>query len=181
MTISPLEAVLFESEQPIPRPRQTFAQYQALGYHEFIPEPLPYFVVTNVVLHQTYEVINRFRIGSRDPGRKVIGWYGPPGTGKSALAQEIAACLKMPFLEWDLGHGYDLLELIGGTGLRARDGATETSAVEGPLSAAAKAGSIIALNEVVNVDGIQMSVLHTMLQRRVIALPTAEPDPSVLI
>lgn len=174
--ISVLERILLNPERPIQRPVQTVDQYEALGQADFIPKPIPYFVITDTVQQQIEEIINRIRIGARVPGRKVIGWYGPPGTGKSALAHEIAACLKMPLHEWDLGHGYDLLELIGGTGLRASGGATETSAVEGPLSAAAKVGSIIVLNEVVNVEGIQMSVLHAMLQERVIALPTAEPD-----
>ena len=80
----------------------------------------------------------------------------------------------MPFIEFDLGHGTDVLELIGGTGLKVDNGATITAATEGPLTKAAKAGAMIALNEIVNVDGIQLSVLHAMIQDRKINLPSAE-------
>jgi len=114
------------------------------------------------------------KIGKKLKGLKVIGWYGPPGTGKNTLAKEIAATLRMPYREFDLGQGFDLMELIGGTGLRANQGSTETVAVEGPLTTYAKIGSIVSLNEVVNVDGIQLSILHAMIQEREISLPTAE-------
>lgn len=167
----------------VPPPLRSEQDYEVMGYKATIPQPLPYFIMTNTARNQTREVASRMGIGG-NPNKpelqklKTIGWYGPPGTGKDTLAREIAAYLRIPFFEFDLGQGYDLLELIGGTGLRANNGATETVAVEGPLTAAAKIGSIIAINEVVNVDGIQLSVLHAMLQERKIFIPTAEPANS---
>ncbi len=159
-------------KRKVPPPRRSVREYNELGYK--VPKPLPEFVVTSVVEDQVDEVAVRMCIGRREPGRRVIGWYGPPGTGKNTLAREIAAALEMPFEEFDLGHGYDLLELIGGTGLRAEGGATKTAAIEGPLTRAARDGCIIAINEIVNVDGIQLSILHAMIQERHIRLPTAE-------
>lgn len=159
----------------VPKPVHSEADYKRLGY--VIPEPLPYFVMTEGTRKHAKEVALRMAIGSKkehNPRLKTIGWYGPPGTGKDSLAREIAAHFRLPFLEFDLGQGYDLLELIGGTGLRSINGATQTVAVEGPLTAAAKIGCIIALNEVVNVDGLQLSILHAMVQDRKIMLPTAE-------
>lgn len=162
------------------RPQKSMTEYIELGYEDSIPKPLPYFVMTNTTRKQACEVALRMRI-TGNPNRhdlhklRVIGWYGPPGTGKDTLAREIATHFEMPFFEFDLGQGYDLLELIGGTGLRSKNGATETTAVVGPLTAAAQIGSIIALNEIVNVEGIQLSILHMMVQERRIMLPTSEP------
>lgn len=164
-------------EYDIPSPEHTVSDYKEMGYE--IAKPLPYFIMTETTRRQAREIALRMKLGSRTEELhrlKVIGWYGPPGTGKDTLAKEIAACLKMPFVEFDLGQGSDLLEFIGGTGLRASNGATETTAVEGPLTAFARIGSIIAVNEIVNVEGIQLSVLHAMLQERVILLQTAEPQ-----
>lgn len=158
----------------IPKPQQTEEMYEKLGYKDSIPAPLPYFVMTNTARTQATEMASRMKIGKKLKGLKVIGWYGPPGTGKNTLAKEMSATLRMPYREFDLGQGFDLMELIGGTGLRGNQGATETVAVEGPLTTYAKIGSIISLNEVVNVDGIQLSILHAMIQEREISLPTAE-------
>lgn len=156
------------------KPIQTESEYENLGYGNAIPDHLPYFVMTSTTRIQAEEIASRMKIGKKLKELKVIGWYGPPGTGKNTLAREIAACLRLPFREFDLGQGFDLLELIGGTGLRGNQGATETVAIEGPLTTYAKIGSIIALNEVVNVDGIQLSILHAMIQERQISLPSAE-------
>jgi hypothetical protein len=169
------------AQEHVPAPRQSATEYAALGYADAIPDSLPYFVMTATARQQAHEVSARMRIGGdpeRPPlqGKRVIGWYGPPGTGKDTLAREFAASLHMPFFEFDLGQGYDLLELVGGTGLRAEHGATETVAIEGPLTAAARIGSIVAINEVVNVDGVQLSILHAMVQDRKIMLPSAEPS-----
>ena len=158
----------------VSKPMQSEKDYENSGYRNAIPDPLQYFVMTSTTKTQTEEIASRMKIGKKLKGLKVIGWYGPPGTGKNTLAKEIAATLRMPYREFDLGQGFDLMELIGGTGLRANKGATETVAVEGPLTTYAKIGSIISLNEVVNVDGIQLSILHAMIQEREISLPTAE-------
>lgn len=163
----------------VPLPARSENEYVDLGYT--IPGPLPFFVMTETTRKHALEVANRMEIGSKSANNarlKTIGWYGPPGTGKDTLAREIAAYQRLPFLEFDLGQGYDLLELIGGTGLRSIDGGTQTVAVSGPLTAAAAVGSIVALNEVVNIDGLQLSILHAMVQDRKIMLPTAEPAGS---
>jgi len=164
-------------DEKAPRPCRKIEDYEKEGFS--IASPLPYFILTETGKQQTREVAIRMRLGG-DPkkremqGLRVIGWYGPPGTGKNALANEIAASLNMPFTEFDLGHGSDLLELIGGTGLRAESGATVTTATYGPLTKYAHAGAVIAINEIVNVEGIQLSVVHRMVQEREISLPSAE-------
>lgn len=167
---------ILETEK-VTKPTKGIKEYEKDGYS--IAKPLPYFVLTETGKEQAKEVSIRMRMGgdAKKPDLqhlRTIGWYGPPGTGKDTLAKEIAICLNMPFVEFDLGHGTDILELIGGTGLKSENGATITSATEGPLTKAAKAGAIIAINEIVNVEGIQLSVIHAMVQDRKISLPSAE-------
>jgi hypothetical protein len=170
---------ILKKEKILPLNKERLNQNIESGFP--LSKSKPYFIMTDMCNKQAREIAFRMRLGENEPALKSIGWYGPPGTGKNSLAREIAVCLNMPYLEFDLGYGTDLLELIGGTGLVAPGGATITTAVEGPITKAAKIGAIICINEVVNVEGIQMSVLHSMVQDRIISLPSAETQKVISV
>lgn len=98
-----------------------------------------------------------------------FGLYGPPGTGKNTLARQMAASLKMPYVETTINPDTSAQDEIGRTILE--DGSTRAQL--GKIGLAAAAGSVICINEIVR-NPKMATAFQSMMEDRVIEVQGTE-------